>query len=170
MVLINHDIVNKPCETQPVTADETANCMWLSQFESSSSRIKEHQGPRKVCKKTHFFLFDPSQVPEVAQPHLESLPVFQKHGSPQSHEDGKEDGGWIVKQMTGPCSPTGWAEVPIVTGLVTQGTHGEGILVVTHLFAGNIFLDCCTSIKKHNHAYDRRWDQEWCIQPQPSKI
>lgn len=55
--------------------------------------------------------------------------------TPQSHEDGKEDSGWIVKQMTGPCGPTGWAEVPIVTGFVTQGTHGEGILVVTHLFA-----------------------------------
>lgn len=25
---------------------------------------------------------------------------------------------------------------------------------------GNIFLDCCTSIKKHNHSNDRRWDQE----------
>lgn len=61
--------------------------------------------------------------------------------TPQSHEDGKEDGGWIVEQMAGSCSPTGWAEVPIVTGLVTQGTHGKGILVVTHLFAAVTGVD-----------------------------
>lgn len=35
---------------------------------------------------------------------------------------------------------------------------------------GNILFNCCTSIKKHDHPNDRRWDKEWCIQPQPSKI
>lgn len=35
---------------------------------------------------------------------------------------------------------------------------------------GNIFLDCCTSIKKHDHSNYRRWDEEWCIWSQPGKI
>lgn len=35
---------------------------------------------------------------------------------------------------------------------------------------GNIFLDCCTPIEEHDHPNDRRWDEERCIQPQPSKI
>lgn len=73
--------------------------------------------------------------------------------TPQSHEDGKEDGGWVIEQMTSSCSPTGWAEVPIVTGLVTQGTHGKGILVVTHLFAavtGVAGLGLCLLLSKGN--------------------
>lgn len=48
--------------------------------------------------------------------------------------------------------------------------HGSTLSKMVSNLPGNIFLDCCTSIKKHNHANDRRWDQEWCIQPQPSKI
>lgn len=28
---------------------------------------------------------------------------------------------------------------------------------------GNIFFDCCTSIKKHDHSNYRRWNEKWCI-------
>ena len=37
--------------------------------------------------------------------------------------------------MAGPRCPTGRAEVPVVTGRVAKGTHGEGVLLVTHLLA-----------------------------------
>lgn len=53
--------------------------------------------------------------------------------TPESHEDGEENRSRVVKQVTGSSSGTGRAEVPVITELVTQGAHGEGIALVTHL-------------------------------------
>lgn len=69
LVLINHGIANKPRESQPVTVGETENfqrlsapeCLFLDQIKTRA------QGS---VQGTHFFLFYPSQVPEVSQPHL----------------------------------------------------------------------------------------------------
>lgn len=50
--------------------------------------------------------------------------------------------------MAGSRSPTKRAEVPVVTGLVTQGTHDEGVLVVTYLFAAVTGVDGFTLTKR----------------------
>lgn len=55
--------------------------------------------------------------------------------TPESHEDGEENRGRVVKQVTGSSGGTCRAEVPVITELVTQGAHGEGIVLVTHLSA-----------------------------------
>lgn len=69
LVLINHGIANKPWGPQPVTADETENFQRLSASECLflDQRKARAQGS---AQGTHFFLFYPSQVPKVAQPHL----------------------------------------------------------------------------------------------------
>lgn len=56
--------------------------------------------------------------------------------TPESHKDGEENCGRVVKQVTRSSGGTGRAEVPVITELVTQWAHGEGIALVTHLFAG----------------------------------
>lgn len=62
--------------------------------------------------------------------------------TPESHEDGEEDCGGVVKQVASSSGGTCRAEVPVVTELVTQGAHGEGIALITHFFTMN---DKCTS-------------------------
>lgn len=56
--------------------------------------------------------------------------------TPESHKDGEENRGRVVKQVTRSSGGTGRAEVPVITELVTQWAHGEGIALVAHLFAG----------------------------------
>lgn len=53
--------------------------------------------------------------------------------TPQRHEDGEEDGGGVVEEVRGSGGAAGGAEVPEVTGSVTQRTHGEIETLVTHL-------------------------------------
>lgn len=53
--------------------------------------------------------------------------------TPQRHEDGEEDGGGVVEEVRSSGGAAGGAEVPEVTGSVTQGTHGEIETLVTHL-------------------------------------
>lgn len=57
--------------------------------------------------------------------------------TPQSHKDGEEDRGWVVKQVTGPRSSTGGAQFPVAAHSVTQRTHGNVVLRVTYLHARN---------------------------------
>lgn len=62
--------------------------------------------------------------------------------TPESHKDGEEDCGRVVKQVASSSSSTSRAEVPVITELFTQGAHGKGIVLVAHFFAVN---DKCTN-------------------------
>lgn len=56
--------------------------------------------------------------------------------TPQRHEDGEEDGGGVVEQVTGTRRPTGGAQLPVTTHSVTQRTHGDVGLRMADLHAG----------------------------------
>lgn len=53
--------------------------------------------------------------------------------TPQRHEDGEEDGGGVVEEVRSSGGAAGGAELPEVTGSVTQRTHGEIETLVAHL-------------------------------------
>ncbi len=57
--------------------------------------------------------------------------------TPQRHEDGEEDGGRVIEQMTGPGRPTRRAQVPVAAHAVTQRTHGDVLPLVTDLHTAN---------------------------------
>lgn len=63
------------------------------------------------------------------------LSVWLEWLTPQSHEDGEEDRGRVVKQVTGPRCSTGAAQFPVAAHSVTQRTHGNVVLRVTDLHA-----------------------------------
>lgn len=56
--------------------------------------------------------------------------------TPQRHEDGEEDGGGVVEQVTGARRPTGSAQLPVPAHSVTQRTHGDVVLRMADLHAG----------------------------------
>lgn len=56
--------------------------------------------------------------------------------TPEGHEDGEEDGGRVVEEVAGTSRATGCAEMPVVTGPITQWTHGEVLGLITHLQTG----------------------------------
>lgn len=73
--------------------------------------------------------------------------------TPQRHEYGEENRGWVIKQVTGTSSSTCCTEFPVATHSVTQGTHGDVVLWITDLHAGiqtqkNTFLLLRRSISK----------------------
>lgn len=53
--------------------------------------------------------------------------------TPEGHEDGKEDGGWVVKEVACTGSATGCAQVPVIADLITKGAHSEVLFLITHL-------------------------------------
>lgn len=55
--------------------------------------------------------------------------------TPQRHENGKEDGSRVVEEVWSSGCAAGCAELPEVTGSITQRTHGEVQMLVTHLQA-----------------------------------
>lgn len=55
--------------------------------------------------------------------------------TPEGHKHREEDGGRVVKEVTGTGCGTGRAHLPVAAGLVTQGTHGDIVSLVTHLHA-----------------------------------
>jgi len=56
--------------------------------------------------------------------------------TPEGHEDGKEHGGWVVKEMAGTRCATRCAQMPVITCPITEGTHSEVLILITHLLAG----------------------------------
>lgn len=79
------------------------------------------------------------QSPGLTAGHMtcESSDARFERLTPQSHEDGEEDSGGVVKQVTGPRGSTGGAQFPVAAHLVTQRTHGDVVLRVTDLHASN---------------------------------
>ena len=55
--------------------------------------------------------------------------------TPEGHEDSEEDGGRVVEQVGCAGGATGSGQVPVVTHSVTQRTHREVLLLITHLQA-----------------------------------
>jgi hypothetical protein len=55
--------------------------------------------------------------------------------TPEGHEDGEEDGGRVVKEVTGTGCGAGRAQLPVAAGLVTERAHGDIVFLVTHLHA-----------------------------------
>lgn len=53
--------------------------------------------------------------------------------TPEGHEDGEEDGGWVVKQMAGSSCTTCCHQLPVAAGTVAQRTHGDVVPVITDL-------------------------------------
>ena len=55
--------------------------------------------------------------------------------TPKGHEDGEEDGGWVVEEVAGAGGSTGCGELPVAACSVTQRTHGDVVPGVTDLHA-----------------------------------
>lgn len=53
--------------------------------------------------------------------------------TPEGHEDGKEDSGWVVKEVASTGSATGCAQVPIIAATITKRAHSEVLFLITHL-------------------------------------
>lgn len=53
--------------------------------------------------------------------------------TPEWHENGKEDSGWVVKEVAGTGSATGCAQMPILADTITERAHGEILFLVAHL-------------------------------------
>lgn len=59
--------------------------------------------------------------------------------TPEWHEDGKEDSGWVVKEVAGTGSATGCAQMPIIADTITKRAHGEVLFLITHLLTETKF-------------------------------
>lgn len=57
--------------------------------------------------------------------------------TPQGHEDGEENGGWVVKQVAGSGCATRSHKLPVAAGTVTQWTHGDVVPGITDLHTDN---------------------------------
>lgn len=53
--------------------------------------------------------------------------------TPEGHEDGEGDSGVVVEQIAGPRGAAHAAQLPIITHFITQRTHGEVQMLITHL-------------------------------------
>lgn len=61
--------------------------------------------------------------------------------TPEGHEDGEENGGWVVKQMAGSSCTTCCHQLPVAAGTVAQRTHGDVVPVITNLHTGKTGKD-----------------------------
>lgn len=61
--------------------------------------------------------------------------IFGHVLTPQSHEDGEEDSGCVVKQMAGSGCATCCDQLPVAAGLVAQWTHGNIVPGITNFHA-----------------------------------
>lgn len=57
--------------------------------------------------------------------------------TPEGHEDGKEDGGWVVEQVAGSRCTTRSHQFPVAAGAVTQWTHGDVVPGIANLHTDN---------------------------------
>ncbi len=60
--------------------------------------------------------------------------------TPEGHEDGEEDSGWVVKQVAGPSCTTCCHQFPVAAGSVTKGTHGDVVPGITNLHTGKTHM------------------------------
>lgn len=56
--------------------------------------------------------------------------------TPQSHKYREENSGRVVEQVTSPGCSTGSAELPVAADSITQRTHGDVVLWMADLHAG----------------------------------
>lgn len=53
--------------------------------------------------------------------------------TPEGHEDGEEDGGWVIKEVAGSGCTTRSHQLPVAAGAVAQWTHGDVVPGITNL-------------------------------------
>lgn len=53
--------------------------------------------------------------------------------TPKGHEDGEEDGGWVVEQVAGSGCATRRHQLPVAAGVIAQRTHGDVVPGITNL-------------------------------------
>jgi len=58
---------------------------------------------------------------------------FSLYLTPESHKDGEEDGGRVVKQVAGSRRPARRHQLPVAAGAVAQRTHGDVVPGITDL-------------------------------------
>lgn len=56
--------------------------------------------------------------------------------TPESHEDGEEDSGWVVKQVASSSCTTRCHQLPVAAGVVAQRTHGDVVPRITNFHTG----------------------------------
>lgn len=61
--------------------------------------------------------------------------------TPEGHEDGEEDSGWVVKQVASSGCTTRCHQLPVAAGTVTQRTHGDVVPGITNLHTDNTGMD-----------------------------
>ena len=65
-------------------------------------------------------------------------PHLSEDHRPDTHEDGKEDRGGVVKQVIGLGHQTGISQLVEVTELITDGTHGRVGHLLTNISGWHI--------------------------------
>lgn len=61
--------------------------------------------------------------------------------TPESHEDGEEDSGWVVKQVASSSCTTRCHQLPVAAGVVAQRTHGDVVPRITNFHTGKTGTD-----------------------------
>lgn len=69
--------------------------------------------------------------------------------TPEGHENGKEDRGWVVEEVAGSGSATRCAQLPKFTGSVTKRAHSEVPFFITHLQTGKTNQTMDISVQMH---------------------
>lgn len=61
--------------------------------------------------------------------------------TPEGHEDGEEDGGWVVEQVAGSGCAACCHQLPVAAGAVAQWTHGNVVPGITNLHTNKTRAD-----------------------------
>lgn len=61
--------------------------------------------------------------------------------TPESHENGEKDCGWVVKQVAGSSCATRCHKLPVAAGSIAQRTHGDVVPGITNLHANATGMD-----------------------------
>ena len=66
------------------------------------------------------------------------LPHLSEDDRPDTHEDSKEDGGGVIKEIISLGHQTGNSQLVEVTELITDGTHGRVGHLLTNVHGWHI--------------------------------
>lgn len=61
--------------------------------------------------------------------------------TPEGHEDGEEDGSWVVEQVAGSGRTTRRPQLPVAAGTVAEWTHGDVVPGITNLHTDKTGMD-----------------------------
>lgn len=114
------------------------------------------------------------QIPLPDDDRLFPFPQLEERGGPEGHENGKEHGGRVVKEVCHFSEQAGFVQLLITTSFIAKGTQSgvSHAIKVTDLFTGRVVLRLHRSqpIHEAQGAHNRRVDQHFRVKPQPTEV